>query len=166
MKVLVAYVSRTGNTKKVAEAIFQEIQVEKEIKELEALEGLEGYDLCFVGFPVEAYGPAQPAKVFLEKHAEGKDIVLFITHATPEDSEFLLQELEACRAAAVSANIVGLFNCQGELSEKLAEFMKSSGDPQWAAWAEVRPATLGQPDAKRLKRARVFARNIMKKYSV
>jgi len=166
MKVLVAYVSRTGNTKKVAEAIFRAIQVEKEIKELEALDGLEGYDLCFVGFPVEAYGPAQPAKVFLEKHAAGKDIALFITHAAPEDGELLPQWLEACRASAVGANIVGLFNCQGELSEEIAEFMKSSGDPQWAAWAEHRPATLGQPDAKRLKRARVFARNIMKKYSV
>ena len=30
MKVIVAYMSQTGNTRKVAEAIFEEIQSEKE----------------------------------------------------------------------------------------------------------------------------------------
>jgi len=49
MKVLVAYVSRTGNTKKVAEAIFQGMQEEKEIKELQNVGNLEGYDLTFIG---------------------------------------------------------------------------------------------------------------------
>ena len=34
MKVLVTYMSLSGNTKKIAEAIFQEIQEEKEIKEI------------------------------------------------------------------------------------------------------------------------------------
>ena len=33
MKVLVAYMSQTGNTKKVAEAIYEEITVDKGIKE-------------------------------------------------------------------------------------------------------------------------------------
>lgn len=50
MKTVVACMSQTGNTRKVAEAIFGEIQGEKEIKELSELDGLEGYDLSFVGF--------------------------------------------------------------------------------------------------------------------
>ena len=165
MKVLVTYMSQTGNTKKVAEAIFGEIRAEKVMKELGEIEGLEGYDLCFIGFPIQGYGPAHPAKVFLEKHATGKDIVLFITHASPEDAGSLPQWLDACRTAAAGASIVGLFNCQGELAENVAEFMKKSGDPQLAAWAEERPDTLGQPDAARLERARVFAREIMARYS-
>jgi flavodoxin len=165
MKVLVAYMSQTGNTKKVAEAIFEEIHAEKEIKELKDLDGLEGHDLYFVGCPIQGYGPAHPAKVFLEQHTAGKDIVLFITHASPEDSEHLPPWLDACRAAAAGANIVGLFNCRGELDEKVSDFMKKSDDPQLAAWADMRDETLGQPDAARLERARVFARDIMKKYS-
>jgi hypothetical protein len=60
---------------------------------------------------------------------------------------------------------VGLFNCQGELAENVADFMKKSGDPQLAAWAEERSTTIGQPDAARLERARVFAQDIMSKYS-
>ena len=166
MKVIVAYMSQTGNTRKVAEAIFEEIQADKEIKALEELDNLQGYDLSFIGFPIQIYGPAQPAKVFLEKHAAGKDIVLFITHASPEDDKLLLQWSDACRAAVVGGNVVGLFHCRGELSEKVADMMKSSGDPDLIAWAEERPETLGQPDATGLERARAFAREIMKNYSV
>ncbi|MCJ7807472.1 MAG: flavodoxin family protein, partial [Dehalococcoidia bacterium] len=73
MKVIVAYMSQTGNTRKVAEAIFEEIQTEKEIKALDELGSLQGYDLSFIGFPIQIYGPAQPAKAFLEEHAAGKD---------------------------------------------------------------------------------------------
>ena len=166
MKVIVAYMSQTGNTRKVAEAIFEEIQADKKIKALEELDNLQGYDLSFIGFPIQIYGPAQPAKVFLEKHAAGKDIVLFITHASPEDDKLLLQWSDACRAAVVGGNVVGLFHCRGELSEKVSDMMKSSGDPDLIAWAEERPETLGQPDATGLERARAFAREIMKNYSV
>jgi flavodoxin len=34
MKAIVAYFSETGNTRKVAEAIYEEIQFEKDIKQL------------------------------------------------------------------------------------------------------------------------------------
>lgn len=165
MKTVVACMSQTGNTRKVAEAIFGEIQGEKEIKELSELDGLEGYDLSFVGFPIQAYGPAGEAKTFLEKHCAGKDIVLFVTHASAEDSEPLQEWLAACRTAATGANVIGMFNCRGELSKAVVDFMKSSGDPDLAAWAEELSDTLGQPDAARLERARVFARDIMQKYS-
>ena len=168
MKVLVAYMSQTGNTKKVAEAILGEIQVEKDLREIKELDGLQGYDLYFVGCPIQFYGPAHPAKVFLEKHASGKDIALFVTHAAREDSEHLPPWLDACRAVADGANLVGFFNCRGELDEKVADFMNfmnKSNDPNLSAWTGMRDETVGQPCATRLERARVFAREIMEKYS-
>ena len=67
MKTLVAYLSQTGNTRKVAEAIFDEVQGEKAIANLNELDGLDGYDFYFVGFPIQAYGPAHAARVFLGK---------------------------------------------------------------------------------------------------
>jgi flavodoxin len=57
MKVLVAYMSRTGNTKKVAEAIYDAISQPKEIKRVEDVTSLEGYDLSFLGFPIHGFGP-------------------------------------------------------------------------------------------------------------
>lgn len=161
MKVLVAYASRTGNTKKVAEAIFKEIKATKEIKDMSQVEGLEGYDLAFIGFPIEAFGPAKQAAVFLEKHAAGRSIALFITHAAPESDDRLQEWLDKCRTAAASANLMGVFDCQGELGEQVANFMLKSGDDSLVAWAKERPSTMGQPDATRLKRARAWAKDIL-----
>ncbi|MBM3155907.1 MAG: flavodoxin [Chloroflexi bacterium] len=165
MKILVTYMSQTGNTKKVAEAIYQEIKGKKEIKPMSEVSSLAGYDLAFVGLPIQAYGPGAEGKSFLEQHSKGRNIALFITHASPEEQPELKEWLGKCKAAAVGANIVGIFNCRGELSQAIADFMSNSGDPALAAWAKERPDTLGQPDAARLKKARTFAREIMKKHS-
>ena len=133
MKVIVVYMSQTGNTKKVAEAIFQEIQAEKDIKELKDVDSLDGYDFAFIGFPMHYGGPAKQAKNFLEKHVQGKKIALFVTHATREDSKALQKWLAKCKKAATEADLIGFFNCQGKI------------------------------DASRLERARGFAKEIMGK---
>ena len=164
MKVLVAYLSVSGNTKKVAEAIYKEIKGDKELKEMKEVTSLKGYDLCFIGFPIHAFGPAKEAKAFLEKNAAGKDMALFMTHATPEDKPLIQQWLERCKVAAPRANIVGLFHCQGELAQDVADMMLASKNEDLIAWAEQRDETLGQPDAARLKKARKFAKEIMGKY--
>jgi flavodoxin len=163
MKLLVTYMSQTGNTKKVAEAIFQEIKGQKEIKPMEEVNSLAGYDLAFVGFPIQAAGPAGDAKSFLEQHATGKDIALFITHGAPEGKPELKEWLDGCKAAVAGANLLGVFNCRGEMSQALADFMLNSGDPRMVERGKRRSETLGQPDAARLKKARSFARRIVKK---
>ena len=163
MSVLVAYFSQTGNTKKVAEAIYGEIGEPKEIKELAAVENLEAHDLSFIGFPIQAFGAAKPAKEFLAAHGAGKKVALFITHASPEDSEPLEEWLAACKEAAADSDLVGVFNCQGELAESIADLLANSDDPQIRAFSEGRSETVGQPDASRLERARGFAREIMEK---
>jgi flavodoxin len=164
MKVIVTYMSQTGNTKKVAEAIFQEIKGKKEIKPMEEVSSLDGYELAFIGFPIQGSVPAGDATSFLEQHVKGKNIAIFVTHATPEDHPEVKECLKACGAAAVGANVLGVFNCRGEMSQALADFMVNSGDPTLVAWGKNRPLTMGQPDAARLKKARNFAREIMKKY--
>lgn len=160
MKVLVAYMSQSGNTKKVAEAMFDAIQDEKEIKELSDIESVDGYDLLFVGFPIQAFGPAEKAKQFMEKYISGKKVALFTTHASPEDSEDLPPWLEVCKKAAAGAEIVGFFNCQGELALDIMEMLKSSDDPKLKSFGELGPTTKGQPDASRIERARAFAKEM------
>ena len=164
MKVMVTYMSQTGNTKKVAEAIFQEIKGKKEIKPMEEVSSLDGYDLAFIGLPIQAYQPAGDAKSFLEERTKGKNIALFVTHAAPEGNPEIKEWLNLCKAVAAGAKILGVFDCQGELSQAVADFMLNSGDPGMVADAKKRSTTVGQPDAARLKKARTFAREIMKKY--
>jgi flavodoxin len=163
MKVLVAYRSITGNTKKIAEAIFNEIQVEKEIKRVEEVTSLEGYDLSFLGFPMEWFGPSEKVKQFLESYTKGKTITLFITHASPEEGGAVLEGwLEKFKQAANNANLIGLFNCQGQLSQQIKQYMLSHSNPDYRRWAEG-DTSQGQPDTTRVERARRFAAEIIEK---
>ncbi|MGQ9514924.1 MAG: flavodoxin family protein [Thermoproteota archaeon] len=154
MKVLVAYMSRTGNTKKVAEAIYGAIPQPKEIKRIEDLTSLEGYDLSFLGFPIHAFGPDKEAKTFLETHVKGRTTALFITHMAPEDAPPLQGWIKKFRDSAIGANIIGIFDCQGQLNSRPLKFimrlMRSD-------------SSQGQPDEKRLERARAFAKEMMNK---
>ena len=52
-KILVTYISWTGNTKKVADAIFEVLGGDKTIKTMDEAQILDEYDLIFIGFPVQ-----------------------------------------------------------------------------------------------------------------
>ena len=165
MNVLVTYMSITGNTKKIAEAIYDEIKEEKEIKTWDDIDNLDGFNLTFVGFPIPKFGPDEKEKAFLVKHTLGKNIVMFVTHATPPNAPFLSQQLEMCKKAVSGANLVGFFNCQGELSEECATMLKQADNPQLQKFGEMRYTTLGHPTADEVEKAREFARDIMEKQS-
>ena len=164
MKVLIVYHSISGNTKKVADAIYKEIRADKEMKTLDDVKDLKGYDLSFIGFPIHAYGPSKEAREFLEKKVAGRDIALFITHSAPEDEPQVQTWLAACKIAASGANIVGVFDCQGQLAQNVKEMMLGSKDSQLIAWAERSHETIGQPDRNRLKKAARFAKDVMGRY--
>jgi len=131
---------------------------------MQHVDTLDGYDLTFVGLPIEAYGPAKPAADFLQKHAAGRNIALFITHAAPQDSPDLPGYLANCKAAAAQAKLVSVFHCQGELSEQIADFMTKSKDEKLIAWAKERPSTIGHPDAASLERARRWTKEVTAKH--
>jgi hypothetical protein len=169
MKVLVTYLSQTGNTRKIAEAIFHEIREEKEIKCLDEVESLEGYDLSFIGFPIFQFGPPGNARLFLEKHSPSRNIALFVTHASwksPELKIILESWLEKCRVPAAKANLIGFYDCQGELSAEAAESFINSGIAQISMFGTLRPMTLGHPDPAEIENARTFAREVMNRMNV
>lgn len=163
MKVLVTYISLSGNTKKIAEAIFEEIQTEKEITPLKEVDNLEGYDLAFIGFPVHGFGPAKEAQTFLKKNAQDKKIALFVTHAMSPENEMLEGLLKKCKKPASKADLVSFFNCQGELAENTAKSLIESNNPQMQQFGKMRETTVGHPDAKEIENACVFARETIEK---
>lgn len=163
MKTLVTYVSNTGNTRKVAEAICDELPDEKEIKEISEVSSLEGYDLSFIGFPINANGPNPKAAEFLEKSTAGRKIAIFITHGAPDEHDDVEVWKEKCRRTAAGADIVGIFNCQGEVDPAVVDFLLKSDDPRLRSFGEQAPSTKGQPDESRLKRAREFVNHIVNK---
>ncbi len=76
MKSLVIYSSRTGNTKALAQVVYDALRGEKELVSINAVSQLNaGYDLIAVGFPVMA-GKVEPrAKKLLEKGAASGTLV-------------------------------------------------------------------------------------------
>jgi flavodoxin len=168
MKVLVTYWSQTGNTLKIAEVIYESLSCEKVLKPFDEVEKLDGYDLMFIGFPIMQFGPPPVAKKFIAAHANGKNIALFVTHATPSNSSdpaqqaMLAKELEKCKAICSHANFLGIYHCQGELSEKISNELLESGIPMLMEFASMRPSTLGHPNTEEMKLAAEFAVKIQK----
>jgi flavodoxin len=165
MKVLVAYMSQTGNTKKVAEAIYDVIPQPKEIKRVKDVKSLDDYDLSFLGFPMHGFGPDKQVKNFLGKHVRDRKIALFVTHMAPMDAPPLQDWIKKFQDAAVGAEVMGVFDCQGQVSWMMKTIMRIAPD------SEVRSAaredtSQGQPDAASLERARIFAKDIINKFEI
>ena len=160
MNILVAYMSQTGNTQKVAEAIYEAIPKPKAIKRIDDIQSLDGYDLAFLGFPTHAFGPDEPVITFLNAHVKDKTIALFITHAAPEGGSVVHDWMQKFKDAAEGANLVGMFDCQGQLAQPVKTTMLNHPDPQIRTWAQS-DNSHGQPDETRLKRARMFAQEIL-----
>ena len=160
MRVLVAYMSRTGNTKKVAEAIYDAIPQPKEIKRVEDVSSLEGYDLTFLGFPIHASGPDKQAKTFLQTNVKNSSIALFFTHAAIDGAPPVEGWIQKFRDASTGANIVSTFECQGQASGLVKTIMLLNLNPKVRESAR---ASKGQPDATRLERARTFANETINK---
>ncbi len=163
MKVLVAFFSQTGNTRKIAKAIYEAIPCEKEIKEFSDIADVNPYDLLFVGFPIQAFSPAEQGKEFMKTYCRNKQVALFITHAAPENFEDLPAWIEQCKSHLPDKNVVGIFDCQGEVSEHLLKFALESDDSLLQKLGELGLTAKGQPDATRLKRAHAFAEEIVAK---
>lgn len=166
MKILVTYYTQTGNTLKIAEAIYSEIHGEKEIKPINEVQCLDGYDLIFVGFPILQYGPSRAVRTFLGKFARGKNIALFVTHASwnsPELTNHLETWLSKCKTAAAGSNLQGFFDCQGELAESAAELFLKSEYPEIRHFGSLRPGTIGHPDAEDIVNAKIFAKTVLEK---
>jgi flavodoxin len=163
---LVTYFSKTGNTRKVAEAIFDVLAGEKTIKPLDQTESLDGIDLAFIGFPVMQFRVPGAVRKFITEHASGKKIALFVTHAMLSDSNdpwqkaMLENELEKCRSVCPNSELAGFFHCQGELAQITADELLATNILMLMEFAAMRPLTAGHPDQNELEQAKDFARRM------
>ena len=96
MKPVVLYFSRTGNTKRMAEAISESTKAPAFDIASSEPSVVENYDLLILGTPVEGSRPAKEILAFIERlpKAEGKKTILFCTHAFWKGSTFKVLEKE------------------------------------------------------------------------
>lgn len=156
MNILVAYYSETGNTRKVAEAIFAGIRhIKKKLLPIEQAEDLGSYDLIFCGFPVQHH--SVPAKMvhFLQNIPSGKKLAIFATHGSLRGGEKAVSAFYAALSLAKGQTILGTFGCRGQVKfQLLDEWMEK---PHERAWAMEAQSANGHPDAAELEDARSFA---------
>jgi len=156
MNILVAYYSETGNTQKVAEAIFSGIRhTQKILLPIGQVEYPGKYDLIFCGFPVQHH--SVPAKMthFLQSIPQGKKLALFATHGSLHGGEKAIFAFHAALSLTKGQTILGTFGCRGQVKfQLLDEWMEK---PQARAWALEAQSANGHPDLSDLEDARSFA---------
>ncbi|VEN74935.1 Flavodoxin [Candidatus Desulfarcum epimagneticum] len=144
MNSLVVYSSKTGNTKKLADALFEALEGEKEIFPIADAPDPDGYDLIAVGFWLMAGKPDPQSTQYLEKIRE-KNLFLFATHGAANKSDHARNALKTAGELAAGSRIVGSYNCQGEVNPRVLEKVKAKPSPP--VWLDDVPGAVGHPDA-------------------
>ena len=158
-KILITYLSRTGNTKKVAEAIFDAFEEEKTIKSFDKVQALDEYDLIFIGFPVHSHSVPYKAEELIRRIPSGKKIALFSTHGSLTGSRLSREALEHASVIASGSKVMGTFSCRGKVSLEAMEVLGKS--PEHKAWVEMAASARTHPDESDLEDAKSFAKWIL-----
>jgi len=178
--ILIAYFTQTGNTEKIARAIYEEVLSQghevhlKRIDEI-ASEECNAYDLVFLGSACHDADLAKPVKRILQGMAQSALFKLagFATHATytpggGERQRGLYEEWAGRCAESFERTseekeieLMGYFSCQGAPSPPIEAFIHRvivTDEEEWEEYvAEVRT----HPNEKDMEKAREFARAVL-----
>ncbi len=166
MQTLVTYFTRSGNTEKVAKAIFEELDEPKFLEKINKKLKLADYDLIFLGFPIENYWCPKDIHDFLRYNTENAKIAFFITHGVPENNELLPKWIDRTKQLLPSsAEIIAHFTCQSEVAQFVVDALRKTGKSMQMEWAEHCKYLIGLPDESKLEKARRFARKIQAQFT-
>jgi flavodoxin len=162
MKVLVTYHSDSGNTKKLAQAIYEGVtQAEKEILPFEETKDLETYDLIFCGFPVHSHSIPASAEKFLKGIPKDNKIALFATHGSLRGGQLAVTAFYHALSLASKGTVLGTFGCRGKVKSSLIDALMKR--PEDRAWAMEARSAASHPDEADLEDGREFARLMLSK---
>ncbi len=172
MKRAVIYTSATGNTAKVAQAIFHALpKAEKEenclmmMNDANAVAMAEEAELLFVGFWVDKGDCGEDVKQFLQR-LHGKQIALFGTlgmGSAPEYHQRIAEKVIS--SVPKDVRVMGIFLCQGRMENQVRlryEGMLEDDPSNEQLKGALRnfEEALSHPDPEDLKRAADFAREV------
>ena len=161
MKALVAYYSESGNTEKLAKAIYDGINAPgKEINPINQANAMD-FDVIFVGFPVQA--SSVPAKVeeFIKSIPEGKKLAFFVTHGSLRGGQLAISALYYAFSLALKHSVIGTFGCRGRVKPSLIDALLEN--PEHKGWAMEAQSAAEHPDKSDLEDGREFAKLMIAK---
>jgi flavodoxin len=159
MKILVTYFTQTGNTEKVARAIYEVIRTEKELLPVHEVKDPGKYDIIFCGFPVHAHSVPLPVEDFIKEIPPGKKIALFTTHGSLRGGKLAMTAIEHAVSLASQLKVLGTFGCRGRVDPKIIEDLLKK--PEHQTWAETAKSAARHPDEADLVDARHFAKTVI-----
>jgi len=149
MKALIVYSSQSGNTQKLAEAVYAVLPGEKDIMPVDKAPEPEGYDCVAVGFWLQAGKPDPKAAAYLARVKDAR-LFLFATHGAAAESAHARNAMDHARSSAPEASIVGSFSCQGEVNPKVLEKIRAKVPPP--PWIQDADGAVGHPDQEDIVR--------------
>jgi flavodoxin len=156
MKALVSYYSDTGNTKKVADAIYDAIEEsEKEICLAKDASNLSDYDLIFCGFPVQSMGLPEKMAAFVKGLPEGTKVAFFATHGSLRGGELAITAFYAALGLSKNLKVMGTFGCRGVVKQAIVDALLKKAEHR--GWALEAQSAVGHPDEADLEDAKAFA---------
>jgi flavodoxin len=180
LKTLVLYYSLSGQTKKIAEAIFEiaKKECDAELRELKdfTADMLNNYDLAFIGSPCHDADIAKPIKLLLGNIQENPKFKLacFVTHScSPPEmgdrfaklfDEWVGKCSQTLDDVVSSKNIdfKGFFRCQGAATPAIENFIHTKILPDVEEFQQYITEARRHPDEQDIKNAQEFALKIIK----
>lgn len=168
MKTQILYKSRTGNTEKLAKAIFE--AVPGKYKDIALLEGQTDYDMAdlyFIGFWTDR-GSASVDILDYLGGLQGKKIALFGTCGMGESPEYYKKIEDNIRVFIEDDNeYLGAYMCQGKMPmavrEKYMKMKTAANEKQMNAMIRNFDLAMLHPDKQDLQNAKAFVKEIFNK---
>lgn len=165
MKVLVAYLSESGNTEKLAKAVFEGIESSpKEILLIKDVAAVEDYDVIFIGFPVQSHSVPGKVEAFSKTLPEGQKIAYFATHGSMRGGELAVTAFYHALTISKNAVVLGTFGCRGQVKQSIIDALLPKAEHR--AWALEAQGATGHPDAADLEDGKDWARKMIVKTRV
>lgn len=168
MKAIVIYSSLTGNTKKIAEAIYEAIPFNKDIIKLGEKDiNIEEYDIVAAGYWVDKGTCDDKIKNILEK-INNKEVMIFGTLGAADKGEYYDKIKERIEEILPENNkILGHFLCQGKINEKLTDRYKvmlkeNPDDIHIKEQLKNHMEAKSHPDENDIKNAKEFTENALR----
>ncbi|MHA1362366.1 MAG: flavodoxin family protein [Candidatus Freyarchaeota archaeon] len=150
MKILVTYFTLTGNTEKIAKAIYDEVSKEHEadLKKIDEVnpDTFNGYDLVFVGTPAHAGDLAGPVKEVMSKLPSSSVRAAFENVVKEKGIEYL-----------------GTYNCMGKPDPNVAKMVKEARKMPDDEFNKYMEEAKKHPSPEDEQKAKEFAKEVLSK---
>ncbi|MDR3176710.1 MAG: flavodoxin family protein [Desulfovibrio sp.] len=143
MNAAVVYSSRTGNTRKIAEAVHSVMPAGTDIFPVEEAPEPASYDFLALGFWVDKGEPDAAMLAYMDR-VQGKSVGLFGTLGAWPDSDHARDTMQKAVARMQGNRVLGTFICQGRVDPKLIAAMAKMGPNNPHVMDEARKARLAE----------------------